>query len=98
MDKVGSFFLPPNLLKSPNIDVFLYCIIMPSRYHPQGKAAIALLTEVSLYGYRLMEINTSLMRQPVYYGKLVRYKRQKDCIFVQGCSCPPLKVFKLKWT
>lgn len=59
-------FLPPNLLKSPNIDVFLYCIIMPSRYHPQGKAAIALLTEVSLYGYRLMEINTSLMRQPVY--------------------------------
>lgn len=30
---------------------------MPSRYHPRGKAAIALLTEVSLYGYRLMEIN-----------------------------------------
>lgn len=64
---VGNFFLPPSLLKSPNIDVFLYCIIvLPSRYHPQGRAAIALLTEVSLYGYRLMEINTSLMRQSVY--------------------------------
>lgn len=68
----------------PEISIYrrLSCIMMPSRYHPRGKAAIALLTEVSLYGYRLMEINTSLMRQPVYYGKLVRYKRQKDCIFV----------------
>lgn len=63
---VGIFFLQANLPKSPNIDVFLYCIILPSRYHPRGIAAIALLTEVSLYGYRSMEINTSLMRQSVY--------------------------------
>lgn len=96
---VGIFFLQANLPKSPNIDVFLYCIILPSRYHPRGIAAIALLTEVSLYGWSILHWCANLCTK---LASWLGTRDRKTAFFYNVVDVQPstfsFAFVELKWT